>query len=53
MKTKDEMIEDLLEIVDNVAETIEDFILVESDFTMIQPIIDQLREEIVSLSDVE
>ena len=53
MKTKDEMITDLLEVVDNIAETIEDHAIVESDFTMIQPIVEQLREELVSLSEAE
>ena len=53
MKTKDEMIEDLLEVVDNIAETVEDHILEESDFSMIQPIIETLREELVSLSEAE
>jgi len=51
MKTKDEMIEDLLEIIENIAETIEENIMIESDFVVIQPIIDQLREEILSLSE--
>jgi hypothetical protein len=53
MKTKDEMIEDLLEVIDNIAETIEDHAMVESDFSLIQPIVEQLREEIISLAEVE
>ena len=53
MKTKDEMIADLLEVVDDIAETIEDHATIESDFSMILPVIDQLREELVSLSEAE
>lgn len=53
MKTKDEMIADLLEVVDDIAETIEDHAMIESDFSMILPVIDQLREELVSLSEAE
>ncbi len=53
MKTKDEMIEDLLEVVDNIAETVEDHVLVETDFTTIQPIIETLREELISLGEAE
>ena len=53
MKTKDEIIEDLLEVVDSIAEAVEDHVLVESDFSTIQPIIDTLREELVSLTEAE
>ena len=53
MKTKDEMIEDLLEAIDDIAETIEDIIQVESDFTMVMPIIESLREELISLTESE
>ena len=51
MKTKDEMITDLLEVVDNIAETVEDYALIETDFSLIQPIVDQLREELVALTE--
>jgi len=51
MKTKDEMITDLLEVVENIAETVEDHALIESDFGLIQPIVDQLREELISLTE--
>ena len=53
MKTKDEMINDLLEVIDEIAETIEDHALEESDFTIVQPIIEQLREELIALSEAE
>jgi len=51
MKTKDEMITDLLEVVDNIAEAVEDHALIETDFSLIQPIVDQLREELISLTE--
>lgn len=53
MKTKDEMITDLLEVIDNVAETVEDYMAVEPDFSLIDPIVEQLRDELVSLSEAE
>jgi hypothetical protein len=53
MKTKDEIIIDLLEVIDEIAETIEDATLLESDFNIVQPIVEQLREELVALSEVE
>lgn len=52
MKTKDEMITDLLEVIDEIAETIEEHTLIESDFNTVQPIVEQLREELIALSDV-
>ncbi len=53
MKTKDEMIAELLEVIDNIAETIEDYMSIEPDFSLIDPIVEQLREELVSLSEAE
>lgn len=53
MKTKDEMITELLEVIDNVAETVEDYMAIEPDFSLIDPIVEQLRDELVSLSEAE
>ncbi len=53
MKAKDEMINDLLEVIEAFAETVEEHIMVETDFSTIQPIVEQLREELVALSESE
>ena len=53
MKTKDEMITELLEVIDKVALTVEDYMAVEPDFSLIDPIVEQLRDELVSLSESE
>lgn len=49
MKTRDETITDLLEVIEEMSETIEDMVVVENDFNLIQPIVETLREEITSL----
>lgn len=52
MKSKEEIIADLLEMIDGIEETLEDATAIDSDFLTIQHIIDHLREEIAELYDV-
>ncbi len=49
MKTRDDTITDLLEIIENMTVTVEDLVVEEQDFVLVQPILESLREEIVSL----
>ncbi len=49
MKARDEIITDLLEVIEEMSETLEDVVAVEQDFHLVQPIVESLREEITSL----
>lgn len=49
MKARDETITDLLEIIDDMTVTVEDLVSEETDFILVQPILESLREEITSL----
>lgn len=53
MKTRDEIINDLLETIDTMVETVEDVSIDETDFATLVPFVEQLREEVVSLSEAE
>ncbi len=49
MKSRDETITSLLEVIEEISETLEDIAAVERDFDLVQPIVESLREEITSL----
>jgi hypothetical protein len=53
MKSRDELINYLLEMIDDMALTIEDNSVIETDFETVLPYVEQLKEEVISLSETE
>ena len=53
MKSRDELINYLLEMIDDMTLTIEDNSIEEADFETVLPFMEQLKEEVISLSESE